>query len=80
MDPVLSRDSRKVQPNFFLKNSYIIFFSYCEIFFILKIKKLVRSGIPESVRGKAWQFMACADRYRKPGVFDVINHFLISFF
>ncbi|PKC02939.1 hypothetical protein RhiirA5_363685 [Rhizophagus irregularis] len=49
MDPVLSRDSRK-------------------------IKKLVRSGIPESVRGKAWQFMACADRYRKPGVFDDLRN------
>jgi len=49
MDPVMSRDSRK-------------------------IKKLVRSGIPESVRGKAWQFMACADRYRKPGVFDELRN------
>ncbi|GBB87750.1 hypothetical protein RclHR1_14230004 [Rhizophagus clarus] len=39
-----------------------------------KIKKLVRSGIPESVRGKAWQFMSCADRYRKPGVFDELRN------
>ncbi|CAI2174306.1 15608_t:CDS:10 [Funneliformis geosporum] len=39
-----------------------------------KIKKLVRSGIPESVRGKAWQFMAGANKYRKPGVFDELRN------
>lgn len=80
----MSRDSRKVQSNFFKFLYHFFggmnFFSYCEVFFILKIKKLVRSGIPESVRGKSWQFMACADRYRKSGIFDVINYFLISFF
>ncbi|CAJ0926132.1 11071_t:CDS:10 [Entrophospora sp. SA101] len=35
-----------------------------------KIKKLVRLGIPESLRGKAWQFMAGADKLRRPGYYD----------
>ncbi|CAG8499866.1 4776_t:CDS:2, partial [Racocetra fulgida] len=38
-----------------------------------KIKKLVRLGIPESVRGKAWQFMAGVHKYRKKGVFDKLR-------
>ncbi|CAG8454775.1 12548_t:CDS:10 [Ambispora gerdemannii] len=36
-----------------------------------RIKKLVRQGIPESVRGKAWQFMAGANKFRKPKVYEV---------
>ena len=36
-----------------------------------RIKKLVRLGIPESVRGKAWRFMANADKNRKSKVYDV---------
>ncbi|KAF0464782.1 TBC-domain-containing protein [Gigaspora margarita] len=39
-----------------------------------KIKKLVRLGIPESVRGKAWQFMAGVHKYRKKGVFDKLRN------
>ncbi|CAG8495586.1 15241_t:CDS:10 [Acaulospora morrowiae] len=35
-----------------------------------KIKKLVRLGIPESVRGKSWQFMAGVHKYRKAGVYE----------
>ncbi|CAJ0643845.1 959_t:CDS:10 [Entrophospora sp. SA101] len=35
-----------------------------------RIKKLVRLGIPESLRGKAWQFMAGADKLRRPGYYD----------
>ncbi|CAG8469014.1 1797_t:CDS:10 [Ambispora leptoticha] len=38
-----------------------------------RIKKLVRQGIPESVRGKAWQFMAGADKFRKPNVYEVLR-------
>nr|CAG8503650.1 8592_t:CDS:10 [Entrophospora candida] len=38
-----------------------------------KIKKLVRLGIPESLRGKAWQFMASADKFRKPGYYDELR-------
>ncbi|KAG9291907.1 hypothetical protein G9A89_004845 [Geosiphon pyriformis] len=38
-----------------------------------RIKKLVRQGIPESVRGKAWQFMAGAGKYRKPKVYEVLR-------
>ncbi|KAG0006938.1 hypothetical protein BGZ65_001546 [Modicella reniformis] len=35
-----------------------------------KYKKLVRRGIPSSVRGRVWLFLAKADVYRQPGVFD----------
>ncbi|KAG0241361.1 hypothetical protein BGX31_001201 [Mortierella sp. GBA43] len=35
-----------------------------------KYKKLVRRGIPPSVRGRVWLFLARADRYRQPGMFD----------
>ncbi|CAJ0757728.1 7700_t:CDS:2, partial [Entrophospora sp. SA101] len=35
-----------------------------------KIKKLVRLGVPESVRGKSWQFMAGAEKYRKSKYYD----------
>ncbi|RUS24121.1 kinase-like domain-containing protein, partial [Jimgerdemannia flammicorona] len=36
-----------------------------------KLKKLVRSGIPASVRGRAWQFLAGSAGYRKTGVYEV---------
>ncbi|KAG0206512.1 hypothetical protein BGX28_002042 [Mortierella sp. GBA30] len=35
-----------------------------------KFKKLVRRGLPASVRGRVWLFLAKADLYRKPGLFD----------
>ncbi|KAF9160396.1 hypothetical protein BGX20_002537 [Mortierella sp. AD010] len=35
-----------------------------------KYKKLVRRGIPPSVRGRVWLFLAKADLYRKPGLFQ----------
>ncbi|RHZ54910.1 hypothetical protein Glove_421g11 [Diversispora epigaea] len=35
-----------------------------------KIKKLVRLGIPESVRGKSWQLMAGVHKYRQRGVYE----------
>ncbi|RUO96628.1 rab-GTPase-TBC domain-containing protein [Jimgerdemannia flammicorona] len=35
-----------------------------------KLKKLVRSGIPASVRGRAWQFLAGSAGYRKTGVYE----------
>ncbi|KAK3808059.1 MAG: rab-GTPase-TBC domain-containing protein [Linnemannia elongata] len=35
-----------------------------------KYKKLVRRGIPTSVRGKVWLFLAKADVYRRPGLFE----------
>ncbi|CAG8445179.1 6946_t:CDS:2 [Scutellospora calospora] len=39
-----------------------------------KIKKLVRLGIPESIRGRAWQLMAGVHKYRTKGVFDVLRN------
>ncbi|KAH7059816.1 rab-GTPase-TBC domain-containing protein [Linnemannia elongata] len=35
-----------------------------------KYKKLVRRGIPTSVRGRVWLFLAKADVYRRPGLFE----------
>ncbi|KAI8596610.1 rab-GTPase-TBC domain-containing protein [Dissophora ornata] len=35
-----------------------------------KYKKLVRKGVPTSVRGRVWLFLAKADLYRKPGRFE----------
>ncbi|KAF9973815.1 hypothetical protein BGZ65_009056, partial [Modicella reniformis] len=35
-----------------------------------KFKKLVRRGVPSSVRGRVWQFLANTNAYRKPGVFQ----------
>ncbi|KAF9131513.1 hypothetical protein BGW39_001689 [Mortierella sp. 14UC] len=35
-----------------------------------KYKKLVRKGIPTSVRGRVWLFLAKADLYRRPGMFE----------
>lgn len=36
-----------------------------------KLKKLVRAGIPASVRGKAWQFLAGSAEFRKDGLYEV---------
>ncbi|KAF9584839.1 hypothetical protein BGW38_004975, partial [Lunasporangiospora selenospora] len=38
-----------------------------------KYKKLVRSGLPASVRGRVWLFLAKADIYRKPGLFEELQ-------
>ncbi|KAK3845782.1 MAG: rab-GTPase-TBC domain-containing protein [Linnemannia gamsii] len=35
-----------------------------------KYKKLVRRGVPTSVRGRVWLFLAKADLYRRPGMFE----------
>ncbi|KAG0322587.1 hypothetical protein BGZ99_003244 [Dissophora globulifera] len=35
-----------------------------------KLKKLARRGVPISVRGRVWQFLARSNHYRKPGVFQ----------
>ncbi|KAG0258345.1 hypothetical protein BG011_003337 [Mortierella polycephala] len=35
-----------------------------------KYKKLARGGVPTSVRGRVWQFLANVDRYKEPGVFQ----------
>ncbi|KAF9945630.1 hypothetical protein BGZ70_003714 [Mortierella alpina] len=35
-----------------------------------KYKKLVRRGVPTSVRGRVWLFLAKADVYRRPGLFE----------
>ncbi|ORZ12958.1 rab-GTPase-TBC domain-domain-containing protein [Lobosporangium transversale] len=35
-----------------------------------KYKKLVRRGLPTSVRGRVWLFLAKADSYRQPGLFE----------
>ncbi|KAI7825257.1 rab-GTPase-TBC domain-containing protein [Gamsiella multidivaricata] len=35
-----------------------------------KYKKLVRHGVPTSVRGRVWLFLAKADLYRQPGLFE----------
>lgn len=37
-----------------------------------KMKKLVRSGIPASVRSKVWQFLAGSNDYRKQGQFNAL--------
>ncbi|KAF9426703.1 hypothetical protein BGZ94_006125 [Podila epigama] len=38
-----------------------------------KYKKLVRRGVPTSVRGRVWLFLAKADIYRKPGLFEELQ-------
>ncbi|KAG0250849.1 hypothetical protein BG011_008046 [Mortierella polycephala] len=38
-----------------------------------KYKKLVRKGVPSSVRGRVWLFLAKADLYRRPGLFDELQ-------
>ncbi|KAG0318309.1 hypothetical protein BGZ99_005754 [Dissophora globulifera] len=35
-----------------------------------KYKKLARRGVPASVRGRVWLFLAKADLYRQPGLFE----------
>ncbi|GJJ73938.1 hypothetical protein EMPS_06296 [Entomortierella parvispora] len=35
-----------------------------------KYKKLVRTGIPNSIRGRVWQFLANTEKYREPGLFQ----------
>ncbi|KAF9425277.1 hypothetical protein BGZ76_003354, partial [Entomortierella beljakovae] len=35
-----------------------------------KYKKLARRGVPPSVRGRVWLFLAKADMYRRPGLFE----------
>ncbi|KAF1805971.1 rab-GTPase-TBC domain-containing protein [Mucor lusitanicus] len=37
-----------------------------------KFKKLVRSGIPASVRSRVWQFLAGSNDYRKPNQFSIL--------
>lgn len=37
-----------------------------------KFKKLVRSGIPASVRARVWQFLADSQRYAKKGTYEVL--------
>ncbi|KAI8090325.1 rab-GTPase-TBC domain-containing protein [Thamnidium elegans] len=37
-----------------------------------KMKKLVRSGIPASVRARVWQFLAGSSDYRKPNQFKIL--------
>lgn len=36
-----------------------------------KLKKLVRSGIPASIRAKSWQFLSRSREYQKPGLYKV---------
>ncbi|KAF9309764.1 hypothetical protein BG003_009363 [Podila horticola] len=38
-----------------------------------KYKKLVRRGVPTSVRGRVWLFLAKADLYRQPGLFEELQ-------
>ncbi|KAG0049483.1 hypothetical protein BGZ83_005733 [Gryganskiella cystojenkinii] len=38
-----------------------------------KYKKLVRKGIPTSVRGRVWLFLSKADFYRQPGLFEQLQ-------
>jgi hypothetical protein len=37
-----------------------------------KFKKLVRNGIPASVRSRVWQFLAGSNDYRKPNQFSIL--------
>ncbi|GJJ70710.1 TBC1 domain family member 10 [Entomortierella parvispora] len=38
-----------------------------------KYKKLIRRGVPTSVRGRVWLFLAKADFYRQPGLFEELQ-------
>ncbi|TPX61411.1 hypothetical protein SpCBS45565_g07249 [Spizellomyces sp. 'palustris'] len=40
-----------------------------------KIKKLGRSGIPESLRAKAWTALAGSDKLREPGIYEANQAF-----
>ncbi|CAO3675133.1 unnamed protein product [Umbelopsis ramanniana] len=37
-----------------------------------KLKKLVRSGIPASIRAKSWQFLSRSREYQKPGLYKTL--------
>ncbi|KAF9121950.1 hypothetical protein BGX30_002295 [Mortierella sp. GBA39] len=37
---------------------------------LTKFKKLARGGVPPSIRGRVWQFLANVDHYREPGLFQ----------
>ncbi|KAF9903011.1 hypothetical protein EC991_004307 [Linnemannia zychae] len=37
---------------------------------LTKFKKLARGGVPPSVRGRVWQFLANVDHYREQGLFQ----------
>ncbi|KAF9930796.1 hypothetical protein FBU30_011245 [Linnemannia zychae] len=37
---------------------------------LTKYKKLARGGVPPTIRGRVWQFLANVDHYREPGLFQ----------
>ncbi|KAG0278318.1 hypothetical protein BGZ96_002443 [Linnemannia gamsii] len=37
---------------------------------LTKFKKLARGGVPTSIRGRVWQFLANVNHYREPGLFQ----------
>lgn len=37
-----------------------------------KMKKMVRSGIPASVRARVWQFLAGSNDYKRPNQFEIL--------
>ncbi|KAF9163202.1 hypothetical protein DFQ26_002859 [Actinomortierella ambigua] len=41
---------------------------------LTRFKKLVREGIPPSLRGRVWLYLANADMYRQPGLFEELIH------
>ncbi|RKP10628.1 rab-GTPase-TBC domain-containing protein, partial [Thamnocephalis sphaerospora] len=34
-----------------------------------KVRRLIKQGIPDSIRGTVWMYLANVDKYRKPGVY-----------
>lgn len=43
-----------------------------------KLKKLVRSGIPASVRSRVWQFLAGSPEYKKPNMYQVCTEWTLG--
>ncbi|RKP24814.1 rab-GTPase-TBC domain-containing protein, partial [Syncephalis pseudoplumigaleata] len=38
-----------------------------------KVRRLVKQGIPDSIRGKVWLYLADAAKYRRPGLYEQLK-------